>query len=78
MGQRMRAAREQAGLSQEAAAHHVGCATRSVTRWETGRCDPGIATVLLLTELYSVSLNWLLRGCEAPGAGGTAWRSHEH
>jgi len=62
MGGRLRTARLQAGLSQEAVAHRAGCAARSVTRWETGRCDPGITMVLLLAELYGVSLNWLLLG----------------
>jgi len=72
LGNRLRAARLHAGLSQETVAHQAGCSARSVTRWETGKCDPGIVMLSQLAEICRVSLPWLL------SAGNAAQRFVEH
>jgi len=58
-GQRLREARLNAGLSQEKVEADLGFATRSLTRWENGVCDPGYGKVIRLAELYGVSLDWI-------------------
>ena len=59
VGRRLREARHRTGLSQEAVAHQAGCATRSVTRWETGRCDPGVVMLSRRPSNCDVFLSWL-------------------
>ena len=62
MGIRLREARHRSGLSQEAVAHLAHCATRSVTRWETGRCDLGIVMLSRLASICDVPVSWLVSG----------------
>jgi transcriptional regulator with XRE-family HTH domain len=59
LGDRLRQARQSAGLSQEETCRQLGCTTRSLTRWENGECDPGYTNVHSLAELHKVSLDWL-------------------
>jgi len=66
VGRRLREARCSAGLSQEAVAHQAGCATRSVTRWESGRCDPGIVMLSRLASICDVAVSWLVSGGGEP------------
>jgi transcriptional regulator with XRE-family HTH domain len=59
LGDRLRLARQNAGLLQEEACRQLGCTTRSLTRWENGECDPGYGNLVALAELLKVSLDWL-------------------
>jgi transcriptional regulator with XRE-family HTH domain len=71
-GERLRLARERAGMSQETVQQELGYPTRSLTRWENGRSDPGFAKVVRMTELYGVSMDWVggrtsIEQCIKPG-----------
>lgn len=59
MAERLREARQTAGLSQQDACNIIGCTTRSLARWEHGECAPTFEAVHALTEAYGVSLDWL-------------------
>ena len=72
-GQRLQEARENAGMSQEAVAQELGFPTRSITRWENGRADPGSCKLVRLADLYGVSMDWIagrtdIRQCIKTGA----------
>jgi transcriptional regulator with XRE-family HTH domain len=59
LGERLREARRQAGLSQELACSKTGYALRSLTRWENSEAQPSFETVARLAECYGVSLDWI-------------------
>lgn len=58
-GQRLQSAREQAGMSQEAVQEKLGFPTRSITRWENGKSEPGFAKVAAMAKLYGFSTDWI-------------------
>ncbi|HWC39643.1 MAG TPA: helix-turn-helix transcriptional regulator [Acidimicrobiales bacterium] len=60
-GQRMRAARELAGLSMTKVADETGVAINAVTQWEKTGATPGIALRPVLAELYGVEEDLLFR-----------------
>lgn len=61
IGEKLKAARGAAGLTQEQAAEKVGVSRQTVSSWENDRSYPDIAGVLALAELYGLSLDELLR-----------------
>ena len=57
---RIRAARKSAGFTQEALAEAVGVSRTAVAKWENGECLPDIENLITLTEVLSVSADYLL------------------
>ena len=49
-GQLIREARRRAGLSQEELARRAGVQQPAIARWERGRTEPSLATLLRLAE----------------------------
>ncbi|MEV8354605.1 helix-turn-helix domain-containing protein [Streptomyces niveus] len=60
LGQRIAAARREAGVSQEALAHHIGVERRSIQRYEAGVRDPGYSDLLLIAHVLGVPLTDLV------------------
>ena len=61
LGQRIRAVREERGLTQQAVARSAGIATDMVSRLENGHyTSPGLRTLLRIAEGMGVSLGSLL------------------
>lgn len=60
IGMRLKAAREAAGLTQDAVAARFSVGKGTVSAWETGRGDPGIARLRELSKLYKVGADALL------------------
>lgn len=61
LGQRIAAARREAGVSQEALAHHIGVERRSIQRYEAGVRDPGYSDLLLIARVVGVPIAELVR-----------------
>lgn len=61
LGEKLRRARADAGLTQEAVAEKIGVSRQTVSNWENERSYPGIADAVRLSELYGVSLDAMLR-----------------
>ena len=57
--ERLRNARPR-GVSQEAAAEHLGVTARTIIRWEAGETEPLVSDAVKLAELYRVDLAELL------------------
>jgi len=70
LGDRIRAARESARLSQQAIADHFGVSAQAVSQWETGSTRPGTARIATLARLLGVHLEWLLDGQGSQAASG--------
>lgn len=56
LGQRIASSRREAGVSQEALAHHIGVERRSIQRYEAGVRDPGYSDLLLIARVLDTPL----------------------
>ena len=61
IGTIIRNARNESGLSQEKAAESLGVSRQTVSNWENGKSYPDIISVIRMSDLYSVSLDHLLK-----------------
>lgn len=61
IGARLKSARNANGLTQEQVAEEIGVSRQSVSNWENCRSYPDIVSVIKLSDLYSVSLDELLK-----------------
>ncbi len=57
--------RKKHGYSQEQLAEKLGISRQSVSKWERAEASPDTDNLLLLADLYGVSLDELLRGMES-------------
>ncbi len=61
IGTIIRNARNEAGLSQEQAAEALGVSRQTVSNWETGKTYPDIISVIKMSDLFSITLDHLLK-----------------
>ncbi|MBQ3301669.1 MAG: helix-turn-helix transcriptional regulator [Rudaea sp.] len=61
-GERLRAARERAGMTQEQLGFELGVGKGTVSAWELGRSEPPLARLLVMRKIFGVSLDALLSG----------------
>ena len=54
--------RKEKGLTQEQFGEKVGVTNKTVSRWETGQYLPPADVLLMMSELFAVSINELLTG----------------
>ena len=62
LGTQIRKYRGEKSLSQEELAELVFVSRQSISNWETGKTYPDIKSLLLLSEVFSVSLDELVKG----------------
>lgn len=62
VGNRIREERERIGLSQEALSREVFVSRQTVSNWETGKTYPDVQSLLLLGNLFGVSIDSLVKG----------------
>lgn len=62
IGKKLRNARTRSGFTQEKAAEEIGVARQTISNWENEKSYPDIISVIALSDLYSVSLDELLKG----------------
>ena len=60
LGNRIRLAREQAGLTQEELAGLIGTSRTAIARYESGEIEPKIRNLISLAEHLDVSSDYLL------------------
>lgn len=63
-GERLKQAREGAGLTQAGLGAQIGKPKQNVWDWETGRAQPSLDTITKLAEALNVSAGWLAFGEE--------------
>ena len=61
IGSRLKNARSEHGLTQEQVAEELGVSRQSISNWENNRSYPDIVSVIKLSDLYSISLDELLK-----------------
>lgn len=52
--------RRKAGWSQEELAARLGVSRQAVSKWETGDAEPEVSKLRLLSQVFGVSIDWLL------------------
>ena len=62
IGGKIKKSRTDAKITQEQAAHALGISRQTISNWENERSYPDIVSVLKMSDLYSVSLDYLLKG----------------
>jgi transcriptional regulator with XRE-family HTH domain len=73
IGNRIRGARESAGLTQTALAQTLGLDVKNVSRWERQEVIPRTEVIVPLADALGVDVRWLLEGLadETQSATGT-------
>ncbi|MGN0533446.1 MAG: helix-turn-helix domain-containing protein [Eubacterium sp.] len=61
IGSKLQAARKAAGITQEQAAEALGISRQTLSNWENAKTYPDIVSVVKMSDLYSVSLDHLLK-----------------
>ena len=59
--EKLTALRRQAGLSQEQLADRLGVTRQSVSKWEGGAAFPEVVKLIALSELFGVSVDYLVK-----------------
>lgn len=62
IGKKLKNARIEAGLTQEKAAEKIDVSRQTISNWENEKSYPDIISVIALSDLYSASLDELLKG----------------
>ena len=62
VGNRIREEREHKGISQEELARQIFVSRQTVSNWETGKTCPDVQSLLLMSNLFGVSVDSLVRG----------------
>lgn len=61
IGTIIKKARNDAMITQEQAAEALGVSRQTISHWENGKSYPDIVSVIKMSDLYSVSLDYLLK-----------------
>ena len=62
----LKTARENKGLSQNEVANELGISRQAISKWENGRGYPDMDNLVLLSQMYEVSLDILLSNGNGP------------
>ena len=64
IGKKLKDARMRSGFTQESVAEKVNVSRQTISNWENEKSYPDIISVIDLSNLYSISLDELLKGDE--------------
>ena len=62
IGKKLKNARMSSGLTQECVAEELEVSRQTISNWENEKSYPDIVSVIKLSDIYSVSLDELLKG----------------
>lgn len=62
---RIRDLRRKHGLSQEDLAQQIGISRQAISKWESGQSMPDLDKIILLSEYFQVTTDYLLKGIES-------------
>lgn len=65
MANRIQALRKSKGISQEELADKTGVSRQAVSKWESGQSSPDTDKIILLSEYFDVTADYLLKGTES-------------
>lgn len=64
LADRIQQLRKQKGISQEELADRVGVSRQAVSKWESAQSVPDLDKILLLSDYFEVTTDYLLKGIE--------------
>ncbi len=64
MAERIQYLRKSKGFSQEELADKAGVSRQAVSKWETGQSTPDIEKIIIMSELFEVTTDYILKGIE--------------
>lgn len=64
MANRIQYLRKSKGISQEELADKVGVSRQAVSKWESEQSTPDVEKIILLSDLFDVTTDYLLKGTE--------------
>lgn len=64
MADRIQTLRKSRGISQEELADKIGVSRQAVSKWESEQSTPDIDRIILLSDYFDVSTDYLLKGIE--------------
>ena len=67
IGMFLKQLRNENGMTQEQLGEKLGVSNKTVSRWETGNYMPPVECLNMLSEIYQISINEILRGERASG-----------
>ena len=62
VGHFLKQLRKENNMTQEQLGERIGVTNKTVSRWETGNYMPPVESLMLLSDLYQISINELLSG----------------
>ena len=62
LGERLKAHRQRAQLSQEALAERIYVSRQTISNWENNKTYPDVNSLVLLSEVFQISLDTLIKG----------------
>lgn len=62
IGEKLKSARQKSGMTQEEVANSIHVSRQTISNWENEKSFPDIISVILLSDLYEISLDLLLKG----------------
>lgn len=67
LGEKLLQLRKNSGLSQEEVAERLGVSRQTISKLETDQTVPELIKAKLLSELYNVTYDYLISGCQVSG-----------
>ena len=64
VGDRIQNLRKTKGMSQEELADKVGVSRQAVSKWESEQATPDLEKIVIMSELFEVTTDYLLKGIE--------------
>ena len=62
LADRIQQLRKRKGISQEELADRIGVSRQAVSKWESGQTSPDLEKIVLLSEFFEVTTDYLLKG----------------
>ncbi len=63
---RLKLLRKQKHMSQLSLAMKLNTTQMSISRYETGKCEPDLKTLILIADFFDVSIDYLLERTDNP------------
>lgn len=64
ISERIQHLRKSKGISQEELADQVGVSRQAVSKWESGQSTPDIEKIMIMSDLFEVTTDYILKGKE--------------
>ena len=61
---RIQSLRKTKGISQEELADKVGVSRQAVSKWESGQSAPDLEKIIIMSECFGVTTDYILKGIE--------------